>query len=53
VLSIGEVCRRLQAAGDRTRTGRTTWDRSVVWLMLKNAAYRGAAAYGKTRVTRR
>jgi site-specific DNA recombinase len=48
-LSIGEVCRRLMQAGERTRTGRTVWDRSVVWEMLKNPAYMGSAAFGKTR----
>jgi site-specific DNA recombinase len=48
-LSIGEVCRRLMYAGERTRTGRTVWDRSVVWDMLQNPAYRGSAAFGKTR----
>jgi site-specific DNA recombinase len=48
-LSIGTVCRRLQAAGERTRTGRTTWDRSVVWAILRNPAYKGEAAFGKTR----
>jgi site-specific DNA recombinase len=48
-LSIGEVCRRLQRAEERTRTGRTQWDRSVVWGILKNPAYKGTAAYGKTR----
>ena len=47
--SIGEVCRRLQQAGERTRTGRTTWDRSVVWGILKNPAYKGTAAFGKTK----
>jgi site-specific DNA recombinase len=47
-LSIGEVCRRLMQAGERTRTGRTMWDRSVVWAMLKNPAYMGQAAFGKT-----
>jgi site-specific DNA recombinase len=47
--SIGEVCRRLQAEGIRTRTGKTTWDRTTVWGMLKNPAYQGAAAFGKTR----
>ncbi len=47
-LSIGEVCRRLQQTGERTRTGRTTWDRSVVWGILKNPAYKGTAAFGKT-----
>jgi site-specific DNA recombinase len=48
-VSIGEVCRRLQQAGVRTRSGKTTWDRSVVWGMLKNPAYKGMAAFGKTR----
>lgn len=48
-LSIGEVCRRLMQAGERTRTGRTLWDRSVVWEMLNNPAYMGRAAFGKTR----
>src|SRR6516165_6564847 len=48
-LSIGEVCRRLMRAGARTRTGRTVWERSVVWAMLTNPAYMGSAAFGKTR----
>src|SRR5712691_8943813 len=48
-LSIGEVCRRLTQAGEVTRTGKTAWDRSAVWGMLKNPAYRGHAAFGKTR----
>jgi site-specific DNA recombinase len=48
-LSIGEVCRRLQRTEERTRTGRTQWDRSVVWGILKNPAYKGSAAFGKTR----
>src|SRR5262249_20155244 len=48
-LTIGEVCRRLTAAGERTRTGKTVWDRSTVWGMLTNPAYMGAAAFGKTR----
>ena len=48
-LTIGEVGRRLTRAGEVTRTGKTVWDRSVVWGMLKNPAYRGVAAFGKTR----
>src|SRR6266852_695533 len=48
-LTIGEVCRRLTQAGEGTRTGKTVWDRSVVWGILKNPAYQGAAAFGKTR----
>ena len=48
-LTIGEVCRRLTHAGEVTRTGKTVWDRSVVWGILKNPASTGAAAFGKTR----
>jgi site-specific DNA recombinase len=48
-LSSGEVCRRLQRAEERTRTGRSQWDRSVVWGILKNPASKGTAAFGKTR----
>ena len=47
--SIGEVCRRLQRDGVPTRTGKSAWDRSVVWAILKNPAYKGTAAFGKTR----
>jgi site-specific DNA recombinase len=47
--TIGEVCRRLRRAGERTRMGRTVWDRSVIWGILKNPAYQGTAAFGKTR----
>src|SRR3989441_4202795 len=47
-LTIGEVCRRLTQAGERTRTGKTVWDRSVVWGTLNNPAYQGTAAFGKT-----
>jgi site-specific DNA recombinase len=48
-VSVGEVCRRLSRAGIRTRSGKTTWDRTTIWGMLKNPVYRGAAAFGKTR----
>ena len=47
--SIGEVCRRLRSDGIPTRTGKSAWDRLVVWLILKNPAYKGTAAFGKTR----
>src|ERR687885_58399 len=49
-LSIGEVVRRLNQTGERTRTGKTVWDRTTVWGMLKNPAYMGQAAFGKTQV---
>jgi len=48
-LSIGEVRRRLQNQGVRTRTGKFYWDRTTIWGMLKNPAYKGMAAFGKTR----
>jgi site-specific DNA recombinase len=47
--TIGEVVRRLTAAREHTRMGRTVWDRTTVWDMLKNPAYAGMAAFGKTR----
>jgi site-specific DNA recombinase len=48
--SIGEVCRRLTAAKEQTRTGKTVWDRATICDMLKNPAYMGMAAFGKTSV---
>jgi site-specific DNA recombinase len=46
---LWEVCRRLQVAGEQTRSGNKRWDRSTVWGILRNPAYKGAAAFGKTR----
>src|SRR5437764_1828955 len=45
--SIGEVRRRLEAAKERTRTGKTVWDRATIGGMLHNPAYKGEAAFGK------
>ena len=47
-LSIGEVCRRLKEANIPSSKGKSYWDRSVIWAMLKNPAYKGSAAFGKT-----
>jgi len=47
--TISEVCRRLQAASVRTRTGKPVWDHKTIWDMLRNPAYRGHAAFGRTR----
>ncbi len=52
-LSIGEITRRLNANGIPTRKHSARWERSVVWAMLRNPAYRGAAAFGKTHITSR
>jgi site-specific DNA recombinase len=48
-LSIGEVRRQLQKQGIPTQTGKAYWDRTTVWGVLRNPAYKGMAAYGKTR----
>jgi site-specific DNA recombinase len=48
-LSIGEVRRRLTAAATLTPSGKTWWDRTTIWDILKNPAYHGQAAFGKTR----
>src|SRR5580658_6383291 len=52
-LSMGEIARRLNAEGIATRKQSARWERSVVWAMLRNPAYRGAAAFGKTRAAAR
>ncbi len=52
-LSIGEITRRLNAQKIPTRKQGSRWERSTVWAMLRNPAYRGAASFGKTRVAGR
>ena len=52
-LAMGEVCRRLQKQGVMTRTGKRQWDNGTLCGMLKNPAYKGMAAFGKTRVGER
>jgi site-specific DNA recombinase len=48
-LSIAEVCKRLKKEGLKSPRGRNYWDRSTVWGMLTNPAYKGTAAFGRTR----
>jgi site-specific DNA recombinase len=48
--SIGQVCKRLKSEGIPSPRGKDYWDRSTVWAILKNPAYKGQAAFGKTRV---
>jgi len=52
-LSIGEVCRRLKQLGTSSPRGKAWWDRTSVWAILKNPAYSGLAAFGKTRAGQR
>lgn len=47
-LSIGAIVRRLEEQGVETKTGKDRWDRTTVWGLLKNPAYCGLAAFGKT-----
>jgi site-specific DNA recombinase len=51
--SIGELARWLTDRGVPTRTGKARWDRSTIWAMLRNPAYRGQAAFGKTKTAER
>jgi site-specific DNA recombinase len=51
-LSIAEITRRLNREGiPPRRAGR--WERSVIWGILRNPAYRGVACFGKTRLSAR
>ncbi len=50
---IAEIARWLSESDVLTRTGKQVWDRSTVWGMLRNPAYQGKAAFGKTKVSER
>jgi site-specific DNA recombinase len=47
-VAIGALARWLSGLGVPNRTGKTCWDRSVIWAMLRNPAYAGRACFGKT-----
>ncbi|HEY7446177.1 MAG TPA: recombinase family protein [Vicinamibacterales bacterium] len=49
-LSINEIARMLNERQIPTRTATTRWERSTVWGMLRNPAYRGRACFGKTEI---
>jgi DNA invertase Pin-like site-specific DNA recombinase len=49
-LSIGAISRLLREMGPPTRRRVTRWERSVVWGMLRNPAYKGTACFNKTQV---
>ena len=48
-MSIGGITRLLNEQGVPTRKQISRWERSTVWAMLRNPAYKGAACFGKTR----
>ena len=49
--SIGRIARWLAEQGIPTRTGKTGWNTATIWGILRNPAYSGQAAYGKTHAT--
>jgi site-specific DNA recombinase len=49
--SIAKIARWLSEQGIPTRTGKTGWNNATIWGMLRNPAYAGQAAYGKTHAT--
>src|SRR5437773_2708759 len=48
--TIADLARWLTSEAVPTRTGKSRWDRSVIWGMLRNPAYPGRAVFGKTQV---
>jgi len=47
--TIAGIVRKLNDNEVPTKTGRARWERTTVWGMLKNPAYKGKACFGKTR----
>ena len=52
-LSIGAITRLLNEQGVPTRKRISRWERSVVWAMLRNPAYKGTACFNKTKTAKR
>src|ERR1700712_1346034 len=47
-MSIGAITRQLNERRVPTRKQISRWERSTVWAMLRNPAYKGTACFGKT-----
>lgn len=47
-LSIGAITRSLNEQAVVTRIGDSRWERSTVWVMLRNPAYIGKVCFGTT-----
>ena len=52
-LSIGAITRLLNERRIPTRKQTGRWERSTVWAMLRNPAYKGTAGFGKTQTASR
>jgi site-specific DNA recombinase len=48
-VTLREVARRLKHIGQVTRSGQADWNRRTIGQILSNTAYKGLAAFGKTR----
>lgn len=46
--SIGAITRRLNLQSIPTRKRKSPWERTTIWAMLRNPAYKGTACFGKT-----
>jgi site-specific DNA recombinase len=51
--SIAAIGRSFREQGYVSRTGKNSWERSIIWGILRNQAYIGQAEFGKTRVVER
>jgi site-specific DNA recombinase len=49
--SINAIARMLNEQQIPTRSGVSRWERSTVWAMLRNPAYKGRACFGKTEIS--
>jgi len=52
-LSIGAVTRHLNEQAVPTKKHGAKWERSTVWAILRNPAYKGLACFGKTQLAAR
>ncbi len=52
-LSINAIARWLNDHDVPTRRKISRWERSTIWAMLRNPAYKGTACFGKTKKTER
>jgi site-specific DNA recombinase len=46
-LTLGKVVRLLNETKISTKKGKGCWNRSTIWYILKNPAYKGSAAFGR------
>ena len=51
--SIAGIVRWLNENNIPTKKRISKWERTTVWAMLRNPAYKGTACYGKTKITQR